>query len=379
MVLAHNGSIETRGLPMVPFCEGLRAETLFDAIPDGISIQDKNCNIIIANRSLADVFGIPFEELNGRKCYEVYYGRENVCIHCPLIGVQQASKLVNQSRNYEVHAHPLIDDRGDVRAVLGYVRDITRQNQMQLHPNQSEKLAELGGLVSIMSHELKNPLSVIQMSIGYLSDQFDVNASASKVRKHLQIIREETERANRIIQDIVAYTKPPASHYECIDVNAQVRLALMKIPAELGEENVEVIRNIGKAPITVEMDKDHLQQVLQNLLKNACQAMPAGGRLTVSTSSTAGKDARSPGKFAEIEISDTGGGITEERIERIFKPFFTTKRDGMGLGLHICRCLVERYQGEMVVQSRKGEGATFVVRLPLKAEERGTSWHVRYC
>jgi len=369
MMLAHNRPMETWSL----FRGGLRAKTVFDIIPDGISIQDKDHNIFIANQSLANVFDIPVEELVGKKCCEVY--PPEVCAHCPLIEAQGTNNTVIKRGGYEVQAYPLIDDGGEVKGVLGYVRDITRQSEMQSqlshavrqgsHPPDGE-LAELGRLTSIMSHEVRNPLSVIQMSVGYLLDQLDTDGSASKAKKHLQIIREETERANRIIQDIAAYTKPPASHYERINIGTQVRLALMKASVELNEKNIEVIENIDRNPIMVEMGKDHLQQVLQNLLKNACQAMSAGGRLTVSTSCT-GRDARAPRKFAEIRISDTGGGIAEEKIGEIFDLFFTTKRDGMGLGLYISRRLVERYQGEMVVQNRRGDGATFVIRLPIGA------------
>jgi signal transduction histidine kinase len=152
----------------------------------------------------------------------------------------------------------------------------------------------------------------------------------------------------------------------------------MGASTELHEKSIEVVKHIDRKPVTVEMDKDHLQQVLQNLLKNACQAMSAGGRLTISTSSTA-CSAHAPGEFAEIKISDTGSGITEEDIGRIFEPFFTTKRDGMGLGLYISRLLVARYHGEMIVQTCKGKGTTFVVRLPLKLKEREIGKDAQYC
>lgn len=368
--LAHKRAMETRGLPAVSFCGGLRAKTVFDIIPDGISIQDEDYNIIMANHSFANMSDIPVEELAGRRCYEVYYGREEVCTFCPLIETQQTNNLIiKQGSTYEVHAYPLIDNEGNVQAVLGYTRDITRRDEMQSQLNQAEEIAELGRLVGVMTHEVKNPLAIIQMSIDYLSNQLDTNAP--RIKKHLQAIHEEIERANRIIQDIAVYAKPPALHYERINVNTQVRLALARALMELDGKNIEVINNIDKNPITAEMDKAHLQQILQNLLKNACQAMPAGGRLTVFTSY--GKTSQAKGEFAEIKISDTGGGIAEEKIEKIFEPFFTTKRDGMGLGLYISRRLVERYQGEIVAQSREGEGTTFVVRLPLKAEEKETS------
>lgn len=368
MILAHNRVMET--LPAVSFGGGLRAKTVFDTIPDGISIQDRDFNIIMANQALANVFDSPAEELAGRKCYEVYYGGEDACILCPLLECQQTNNLImKQGNTYEVQAYPLIDNDGNVQAILGYTRDITRRSEMQSQLNQAEKLAELGRLVGVMAHEVRNPLAVIQMSIGYLENQLD--NSAPKVKKHLQTIQEEIERANKIIQDIVVYTKPPASHYERINVNTQVRLALARALMESDGRNIEVIKNIDKNSITVEMDKEHLQQVLQNLLKNACQAMPAGGRLTVSSSSYL--------TFAEIRISDTGDGIPEDKVDKIFEPFVTTKRDGMGLGLFISRRLVERYQGEIVVQSRRGEGTTFVIRFPLKTERRETMKDVYYC
>ena len=362
ITLPHNRAMGIWNLPAALLLGG-PARTVLDIVQDGISIQDKGHNIIAANQALANVLDIPVDEIVGRKCCEVYYCREEACAHCPLIEAQRTSNIiVKQGKIHEVQAYPLIDNEANVKAVLGYVRDVTRQNEIQPQINQAEESAEVRRLISIMSHEVRNPLSIIQMSIGYLSDH--LGTSAPKVNKHLQIIREETGRANRIIQDVVAYTKPVPPHYERIRVGTQVRLALMKASVELNGKKIGVVKNLDKNSLEVQVDKDHLQQVLQNLIRNACQAMPAGGCLTVSTSASGGTGQP---KFAEIRISDTGDGIAEEKIKEIFEPFFTTKRDGMGLGLYISRSLVERYHGEMVVQSCKGKGTTFVVRFPCGA------------
>ena len=125
-------------------------------------------------------------------------------------------------------------------------------------------------------------------------------------------------------------------------------------------ENVEVVKKLDADLPEVNIDTDQTRQVLVNMIMNAVQAMPEGGRLTIS--------ARERDKFLEVEISDTGCGIPKEAIGKIFDPLFTTRAKGIGLGLAVCKAIIDRHQGHIEVESEVGKGASFTIRLPLKAK-----------
>jgi len=126
-------------------------------------------------------------------------------------------------------------------------------------------------------------------------------------------------------------------------------------------ENIEVINKLDDNLPEVEIDADQVRQVFVNIATNAIQAMPEGGKLTI--------DARKGDKFLEVAISDTGDGISEDVIGKIFDPLFTTRAKGIGFGLAVCKSIIERHKGAIEVESKVGEGATFAVKLPLKANQ----------
>jgi signal transduction histidine kinase len=217
---------------------------------------------------------------------------------------------------------------------------------------RSERLATLGTFVSFVSHELRNPLSVIQNSVYYLKTH--IQTDNPKIEKYFRIMDEEVEIAHKIIDDFLTFTKGRPLELRSVNVNNIIKkvIDLIRIP-----ENIETTLDVQKDLPDIRVDRDHIQQVLVNIINNAIQSMPDGGKLTLST--------HREGETVVIDIADTGEGISSEDIEHLFEPFFSKKKKGTGLGLVICKFLVDRHKGKITFTSELGKGTRFSVHLPM--------------
>ncbi len=243
-----------------------------------------------------------------------------------------------------------------------------------------EKLAALGQMASVVGHELRNPLAVMNNSVyfiktklagllnqsqpefGLLSPPFPNRDETGlgddgriKVQKHLGIIESEIIKSNAIIRDVLDFSRNRALNAapRKIDELLEKAIERIQIPAD-----VALDKQLTLPEVEVPVDEDELRQVLVNLMENACQAMTSGGRLTVGT--------KAQGAYAEIVIGDTGCGIPQEHLNKIFAPFFTTKSRGTGLGLAVVKKIIDRHEGRIDVLSKVGEGTKFVIHLPMK-------------
>ena len=220
---------------------------------------------------------------------------------------------------------------------------------------RSERLATLGTFVSFVSHELRNPLSVIQNSIYYLKSH--VQVENPKIDKYFGIMDEEVAIAQKIIDSFLNFTKGRALELSLVDINNLIPkvLDLINIP-----DNIKTNFNLEKDLPQIKVDRDYIQQVFVNIINNALQSMPKGGELTLSS--------RKDAELIVIDISDTGIGLTEHDLERLFEPFFSKKKEGTGLGLVICKFLIDRHKGRIKVKSEPGKGTVFSIHLPINLE-----------
>ena len=232
---------------------------------------------------------------------------------------------------------------------------------------QSEKLAATGKLAASIAHELNSPLQAVQSCVYLVADQIDPD---DPNRQYLDIAREELDRVARIMGRMVDFYRP--SDEGCIptDVNDLLENVVALVRKRLQQEGIEVDLELAPDLPLIVATGDHLKQVFLNMIINALEAMPQGGRLEMATRCVSERDARTKDSadagFVEIEFTDTGVGIPAEHINDIFGPFFTTKSKGMGLGLSVSCGIVERHGGQIQVESKVGEGTTFLVRLPVE-------------
>jgi PAS domain S-box-containing protein len=217
-----------------------------------------------------------------------------------------------------------------------------------------ERLATLGQLAGSVGHELRNPLGVISNAVYYLNlVQPDAN---EVVKEYLGIIKKETVAAEKIITDLLDFSRIQSLNREAVSVARLVQQAQERFPVP-APILVSIETPLGLP--SVYADPQQIVQVLGNLVVNACQAMPDGGKLTISAVVQNDRIA--------IEVQDTGGGIPPENMSKLFEPLFTTKAKGIGLGLTICKNLVEANGGRIEVQSEPGHGSTFTIFLPFGA------------
>lgn len=258
-----------------------------------------------------------------------------------------------------------IEGAPEIRSVGTALNEMSRElirrsdDLQRAHNNlvQSEKLSAIGELAASVAHEVKNPMVGI-LGFAQLGKEAD---SMSEAKEYFGLIESDTLRANKILQTLLEFARPPEMEMEPLEVNEVVQGALQLCQHQLQMQGVKVATSLGDGLGGILGNNNQLRQVLLNLMMNAGQAMAesATKRVTVSTVVD--------GDFAKVLVADTGPGIPPEVMQNLFKPFFTTKRRGLGtgLGLSVSRSIIEAHKGTLTAESAPG-GATFIVRLPVR-------------
>jgi signal transduction histidine kinase len=256
-------------------------------------------------------------------------------------------------------------------ALLQRQADLLRRGDEKLRSQVCELEGQLiasGGLVPVreltasLAHELNNPLGII---LGFAQERLSDIDAADPSYRTLQIIHEEASRCEVVVRDLLEFARPRSAEFVQTDITEVIAKTLELMMQRLKQEDIETKSEIDSAMPTIPADPQQLQQVLVHLCSNALDAMPGGGRLSL----IAGLE--DPDTLA-IRVCDTGFGIDDETLDKIFQPFFTAKkRRGLGLGLPICERIVKAHGGTIEVKSQRDQGTTFTLHLPVtRAEER---------
>ncbi len=266
----------------------------------------------------------------------------------------------------EVTAADVRGPHGSVVATVSAMQDVGRLRELERRRLEqvlfdTEKLAATGRLAASIAHEINNPLEAVQNSLYLLTRAVPEGAPE---RSFLDIATRETQRMSRILRQMLGFYRPTTSMGPT-DVNALVMEAETLVAKRLRENSVRIEKELQTLPL-IRASADQLKQVLLNLFLNATEAMPSGGRLIVATHTGGGEfDAHST-DVVRIDVRDTGTGISDEAIARIFEPFFSTKMEkGTGLGLWVSHGIVQAHGGTLKVRSRSGQGTTFTITLPI--------------
>lgn len=237
---------------------------------------------------------------------------------------------------------------------ISFKKYIKQLNEAHDELVRSEKLAALGKLAGIVSHELRNPLGVISNSVYFIKTRL-AGAHDEKVKRHLEILEMEVSGADNIINNILSFgrIKEPLLAETNICEAIETSIKRVEVPG-----NVEMKNKSAGQKIMVQADKGQLGLVFYNIILNGVQAMPNGGKFTVEVVEKDG--------FAQARFSDTGTGISKENLKSIFDPLFSTKPKGTGLGLSVCQGIIEKHKGAIMVESELGKGTTFIIKLPME-------------
>jgi two-component system NtrC family sensor kinase len=349
---------------------------IIQSSPNAITATDMNGNILIWNRAAEETIGYKAVDVIGKMNIQKIYpdetarkimqrlrkpehggvGRLNAY---PMVYVRQDGAVIEGNLSAAI----IYDSSGKEIATVSSFVDLKdrlemeralRRTQEQLL--QSEKLAAMGRLTSQIAHELNNPLYGIMNTLELLKTEI---SPQSKRRKVLEMALSETVRLSDLLRKMLSFSKPEQEEKQAVDINTVLDEILLLHEKQLQENDIKIKTSFSEEIPQINASKDQLRQVFLNLVANGRDAMPDGGTLSVTTAAD--------NENVRIEIADTGIGIKEEYLKKIFDSFFTTKDSvkGVGLGLSVCYGFIKDHDGDIQVKSKLDSGTTFVITFPI--------------
>ncbi len=331
----------------------------------GIYTVDEEFRITSWNRKMEEMSGISEGEALQQPLFSLFPRLEEEGFAPRLRrvmqrGVPEKLRLTHRNRKGEVRFQkrrlaPLVGADGPAGVVV-LVEDITEFKQLLEQTIQSEKLAEVGRLSAGIAHEVNNPLAVIAYATQLLLREEGLPASQKEL---VERIDSEVDRLKTLTGGLLSFSRAGETRKRETDLNEVLRDVLRLVRFELNRRSIQLQESYDNLPPMV-ADPNKLKQVFINLIMNATQALGRNGTLTISTQAVNGAE-------VEARVSDNGPGIPAAVLPKIFEPFFTTKKEGegTGLGLYICRTIIEEHDGRLLVESTEGQGTNFRVVLPL--------------
>ena len=352
-----------------------RLQNVFDGITDGIQVVDAEFRITAVNKSMTAL--VRGSVVIGQRCYKICGSHAGVCEDCPAVETfrsGQPASLVRtvptrsgqpgdqDERILEISTFPLLDRGNRVLQVVEYIKDVTDRVRISERLEHTRRLAVLGEMAARVAHEVRNPLNAITGAAHYLATEYPADET---IQKFTDLIKRQSLRVDQVASDILHAARPLRLNRTNVHLDAVVEQSLAALRDTIDEQGVAIKRERRVAAPPVQADEVQIEQAVYNVLKNAVEAMPDGGTLTVETwwDAQAGS--------VNVAVQDTGCGIQPEDRERIFDAFFTTKAQGTGLGLSIVEGVIKNHGGSIAVEPPAvGTGTRIVLGFPLF--ERGS-------
>jgi signal transduction histidine kinase len=241
-------------------------------------------------------------------------------------------------------------------------RHLTRIRTLEAEMARGERLATVGNLAAAVAHEIRNPLNAVSMGIQRLRAEFEP-AERDEYRRMVDLVQGEVRRLNGIVQEFLSLARPLQLRPELVPVAALLDEIRQLVEPQARQAGIELEQALPPSLPDIRADRDRIKQVLLNLVLNAIEAMPTGGRLTLGAAASSAA--------LTLRVTDTGSGIPPELLPRVFEPYVTTKTRGLGLGLAIARRIVEAHGGRIEAESQVGQGTSFRVTLPREGSAGG--------
>lgn len=376
-----------------------RVLTIIEAVDEGITLSDKEGYFEVFNSRMQEITGYTKEEANSNKKFitllypdpeklkEAYEGIEEVFKKGRTYNTETTLQAKDGTKRTLLVSTSLIRHKNRDMLLSAY-RDITERKKSeeelraayaklkaaQLQLIEAEKTEAIGRIAAGVAHEVENPLAVIIQGINYLEDEFP--SPQKDLAEILQMIKDNIKRADNIVRALGDLSRKAELVLNLEDINSIIEEALILVQHRTKIEGVEVIKEFGRGLPRVLVDKAKMEQVFINILLNAVQAMPVGGRLFIRSYLTKSENLtempdsdyfKREERAVVVEIEDTGIGVSAENAKNIFEPFFTTKgpRGGSGLGLSITKSIIEMHKGFIDLKSEEGKGAKVTICLKI--------------
>lgn len=326
----------------------------FDDFTDPIAIVDSQFSVDRSNRSFQKF-------MKKARCFERFADRDSPCPGCPLIqDFSSPSVLLRQikvkDRSFQLTSYPIFLPGQTIPSNrVNYYSETTDKNRLQQQLIQNEKMSAVGLLAGNIAHELNNPLTGLRSLTQVLLTEVQ---AGTQLHGDLLEVEKGVQRCEEIIKSLLNFSQiGPSESMGETDLGELVESTLPFLKSATRDHSTKTL--LGNKPLFVRVEYNIMQQVIFNLINNACQAMEEPGELTLSLTSESG--------LAHLKIKDTGPGIGEEHLQHVFDPFYTTKEEGQGtgLGLSMSRSAVESFGGTIEVETELGQGTTFIIKLPL--------------
>ncbi|MFC1548613.1 PAS domain S-box protein [Candidatus Omnitrophota bacterium] len=332
--------------------------TFMETANDLMYIASKDGYFTYVNGAMCSTLGYYKEEMIGMHVTEVfnqeslgeYKENQKELIRGGAILYEPIWETKNRVKIYgEMRVSAIYDKDGEFDGSRGVLRDISERKKIE----GSQRLAHLGKLAADVAHEVNNPVMVIS---GNAELALMEGVKDDKIKKTLNIIMEQCEQARSIIKRLLMFSKPSKGTFKEINIADAIDFVVSLVEPQFTRKKVRIIKKTGFSLPSVLVDEKQIQEVFMNLLRNAADAMPDGGSITITTSLE--------GSRVRIDFTDSGEGITEENMKLILDPFFTTKEHGTGLGLSVCYGILRSHGGDLRYTSEPGEGTTAIAILP---------------
>lgn len=336
-------------------------ENTFNSITDLLSIHGRDFRILKVNNALARRLHTAPEALVGRYCWEVYQNFNAACPDCPHAQTLKTGDPSTMEKEYTPlggiflsTTFPYFNEDGKIVGTIHIAKDITEERRLQKKLIRSEKMSAMGQMASGIAHEINNPLNSILGYSTYMLESWNVeDAHGEELRK----IVNAAVRCKETVKKFLDLAREAPERIESVNINEVIEEALSLCSHSISSQNIKVTKNTD-INLWVKADKRRMEEVFINIILNACQAMDNGGELTIKGC----KD----GDSIKVEITDTGCGIAQENLHRIFDPFYTTKEPGKGtgLGLAVSHTIIRNHGGAIDCESSIGKGTKFTIMLP---------------
>lgn len=344
--------------------------TLIDQVDEDILLLDTEGRIVDLNRNILQRKGGSKDDWIGTCCWQLdgpsfcCPPQHGGCTFKETVTTGRKAERIHTKVNedgrvqyFRVYTYPVTDETGRMTRVIEMRRDITNRTNMEIRLQQAEKMAAIGELSTYVAHEIRNPLFAIG---GFANSLLRSPSLDDAARGKVQVILEESRRLDTILKSILNFARPTSPRTGEVDLNLLARQTMELMGIGFDQRRIEIDLRLDLDIPKARGDGEMLKQCLINLVKNAQEAMPDGGRLTVRTGMTP--------QYVHIAVEDTGVGIPADLHDKIFSPFFSTKEKGAGIGLAMSRKIIEEMGGQVDLQSQVGKGTTITLRLqPLLA------------